>query len=422
MRLAASPTMRIIGQIVQTAKGCRGARTGRATPRERNDRDRPASRTCRRCRGPRGALGRATILALACAATAFPTGGTHGVAEAGGRQTDPRVAGLDDPEPAHGPGRPDDHAAPALPDKPEGPGLPPVPYALDAVPPFPPAADAAAPAAAANLTYGAVREHAHATTRDAATAVAAYADRLARTEARRVVAAKQWGLRRTPLLPPPPPEPADLPRLRTEPGLLSGPGLPPVITRIPTDDKVVFLTIDDGSEKDPELLRMLRELQIPVTGFLSDHVAGDDYDYFRRAARDGADMHNHSISHHEMTRLDYATQREEICEQQDILERELGERPTLFRPPYGAYDRDTLRAAAECGVEVVPLWTAEAFPDRIEWGRADRKLHPGDIILTHFRGEGEWDHGGDMVDVVRRVVDLATRQGFAVARLADYLR
>ncbi|MDT0308538.1 polysaccharide deacetylase family protein [Streptomyces sp. DSM 44917] len=253
--------------------------------------------------------------------------------------------------------------------------------------------------------------------RTVAKALEAYATSLKRAEARRLAAVKTWKLRRAPLRAPAPP--ADKPEVTSERGHLSGAGLPPVLVRVPTDEKVVFLTIDDGAEKDPDLLRMLNDLRIPWSGFLSDHVARDDYGYFREAHRQGAGVHNHSISHPELPALSYREQREEICEQQDILEEEIGERPTLFRPPYGAYDRDTLRAAASCGVRAVPLWAEEAFPDRIEWGREDRKFHPGDIILTHFRGEAEWD--GSMTDMVRRVLDTATRQGFAVARLEDYL-
>ncbi|RBM19519.1 polysaccharide deacetylase family protein [Streptomyces sp. PT12] len=244
-----------------------------------------------------------------------------------------------------------------------------------------------------------------------------YAERLERAEARRAVAAKRWGLRRAPLRPPAPPE--RKPELTAEPGHVSGAGLPPVIVQVPTDEKVVFLTIDDGAEKDPDLLKMLSQLDVPYSGFLTDEVAREDYGYFRKAVRDGAGMHNHSVSHPEMTRLSYAEQRKEICRQQDTLEKELGERPPLFRPPYGAYDRDTLRAAASCGVEVVPLWAQEAFPDRIDWGRDDRKFHPGDIILTHFRGEAEWS--GSMTDMVRRVIDAVTEQGFALACLEDYI-
>lgn len=251
----------------------------------------------------------------------------------------------------------------------------------------------------------------------AAGALAAYAHRLERSEQRRLKAVKTWGLRQTPLRPPAPPK--RKPEVNTEPGHLRGPGLPPVITRVPTEDKVVFLTIDDGHEKDPELLRMASELDVPYSAFISDYVAREDYSYFRRMRGDGVMIHNHTINHRELSRLPYATQYEEICAQQDTLEREIGERPGLFRPPYGAYNDDTLRAAAECGVRAVPLWAEEAFADRMEWGRSDQRLHPGDIILTHFRGDDLWE--GSMTDMLRLVLDTVTEQGFALARLEDYL-
>ncbi|MBB0245120.1 polysaccharide deacetylase family protein, partial [Streptomyces alkaliphilus] len=248
-------------------------------------------------------------------------------------------------------------------------------------------------------------------------AMLAHAERLERLEQRRIAAARTWRLSKPPLRPPAPPK--ERPTLVTEPGHISGDGLPPVITRVPTEDRVVFLTIDDGAEKDPKLLEMMRELDIPYTAFLSDHVARNDYDYFRRMHADGHGIHNHSINHREMPKLSREEQKREICRQQDVLEKEIGERPTMFRPPYGAYDRTTLEVAAECGVELVPLWAEEAFVDRMEWGRGDRKFHPGDIILTHFRGPNEWK--GTMPDMIRLVLDTATEQGFALARLEDYI-
>ncbi|MGK5529177.1 polysaccharide deacetylase family protein [Streptomyces sp. URMC 129] len=272
----------------------------------------------------------------------------------------------------------------------------------------------AAPPGEAVLGLGASQR---AQARSVADALGTYAKKLERAEARRVATAKRWGLRKAPLLPPAPPE--KKPELTSEPGHITGSGLPPVIVSVPTDEKVVFLTIDDGAEKDPELLKMMRELDVPYSGFLTDYVSRDDYGYFREAYELGAGMHNHSVNHREMPTLSYSEQREEICHQQDVLEKEIGERPTLFRPPYGAYDRDTLRAAKSCGIRVIPLWAEEAFPDRIEYGRADQKFHPGDIILTHFRGDDVWD--GDMADMIRRVVNAATEQGFAIARLEDYV-
>ncbi len=354
--------MSIIRQITQI--GVRGGalRSDRPQPPDRPDRSGRPDRSDRPQRSHRhlrraGGASLVTALAVSCAATAGPTGAGPG----------PR---LDEPLAAAG----------------------------------------------AGLPLGAAQR---AEAEYVAASVAAYADRLAQAEARRVAAAERWDLAAVPLRPPPPP--ARKPDLVSSPGHLRGDGLPPVITRVPTEDKVVFFTIDDGWEKDPELLTMLRELGIPYSAFLSDYVAKDDYGYFRRMHRDGAAVHNHTLHHKELPTLSYERQRREICDMQEVLAAEIGVTPRLFRPPYGAYDRDTLRAAATCGIEAVPLWMEEAWTRRFDYARTDRVLHPGDIVLTHFRGPEEWPGGGTMTDMVRRAVDEVTRQGFAFARLEDYV-
>ncbi|WP_406013600.1 polysaccharide deacetylase family protein [Streptomyces sp. NBC_00984] len=240
------------------------------------------------------------------------------------------------------------------------------------------------------------------------------------TPAVRARLAKKWGLDRPPLIAPRPP--AVKPRITTREGFeVKGDddSLPPVFTTVPTKDRVVFLTMDDGSEKDPELLQMMDELDIPYSAFLSDYEVSDNYGYFGEAQRLGVTLNNHTLNHPYLPGLSHAEQKREICDEQDIIEKQFGKRPRLFRPPYGNYNGDTLRIAKSCGIKAVPLWNAEAFPDHMEWREEDQDLHPGDIILTHFRGRAEWD--GSMADLVRAVMKTVTDRGYAVARLEDYV-
>ncbi|MFF3008036.1 polysaccharide deacetylase family protein [Kitasatospora sp. NPDC057940] len=229
--------------------------------------------------------------------------------------------------------------------------------------------------------------------------------------------AHRWGLQAPPLKAPP--RPATRPVLAQSQGVKLKDGRPPVVYRVPTDEKVVFLTVDDGSEKDPEFSRMADELGIPLSTYVSDYLARENYGYFRDLHAQGVEINNHTINHRNLKVLGYDAQRDEICRQQDQLEQQIGVRPRLFRPPYGEYNDDTLRAAASCGVQAVPLWNEEAFPDHMEWRYDDRRLHPGDIILTHFRGVDLWK--ASMPDLLRKVVNDVTAQGFALGRLDDYL-
>ncbi|WP_404870255.1 polysaccharide deacetylase family protein [Kitasatospora griseola] len=244
------------------------------------------------------------------------------------------------------------------------------------------------------------------------------AERESRQQQAELAAARHWGLAALPLKAPV--APAEKPELVAGPNVLLADGLPPVVRRVPTEDNVVFLTVDDGATKDPEFAEMAADLDVPLSVFLSDYLARSDYDYFRAMRDRGVSVNNHTINHPDLRRLGADALRREICGQQDRLEQEIGTRPWLFRPPYGEYTTAALRTAASCGVTAVALWTEEAFPDHLEYRYSDEKLHPGDIILTHFRDPAPgWK--GTMADMLRRVIDTATAEGFAIGRLEDYL-
>ncbi|RII21009.1 Peptidoglycan-N-acetylmuramic acid deacetylase PdaC [Streptomyces sp. YIM 130001] len=248
---------------------------------------------------------------------------------------------------------------------------------------------------------------------------AAKAEKKAAAHTALVAASKRWGIAKPPLQAPEPP--AKKPALTTRKGFEvdDQKNFPPVYTTVPTKDKVVFLTIDDGAAKDPRFIKMMSDLKIPYTAFLSDYVVNDDYAYFKKMQSHGVGLNNHTLNHRYLPGLSYEQQEREICGMQDIIEKQYGTRPTLFRPPFGNYNQDTLRAAKSCGIKSVPLWNAEAFDKRMDWREEDRDLHPGDIILTHFRGKDEWK--GGMPSMIRNVLKTVTDKGYAIARLEDYV-
>ncbi|MFD7445101.1 polysaccharide deacetylase family protein [Streptomyces sp. NPDC059909] len=194
----------------------------------------------------------------------------------------------------------------------------------------------------------------------------------------------------------------------------------PVISEIPTQDKVVFITVDDGAEKDPEFVTMMSELKIPFTMFLTDAAISSDYGYFERLQRLGNGVQNHTLTHPNLRTLGPAAQKREICGQQNRLKRHYGTTPRLFRPPYGNWNEGTRAAAKACGVEAIVLWRESMQIKNMQYQRGDRKLHPGDIILAHFRGPSDLK-GRTMTEMTANMLRRIQEQGFTVARLEDYL-
>jgi peptidoglycan/xylan/chitin deacetylase (PgdA/CDA1 family) len=229
--------------------------------------------------------------------------------------------------------------------------------------------------------------------------------------AARAAAFRRWGV---PVLPPPPAPPAVKP-VRTGGTLL------PVVSRIPTDQKIVFVTFDDGAEKDPKFVAMMRDLRIPFTMFLTDAIIRNDYGYFTPLQKLGNSIEDHTLTHPDLRTRDLSRQRTEICGQQQRLTHEYGVRPGLFRPPYGAYDTATRAAVRSCGgLRAIILWRESMQIKNLAFQDPGKRFHPGDIILAHFRGPSELK-GETMTVMVRNMLREIARQGYTVARLEDYV-
>lgn len=204
-----------------------------------------------------------------------------------------------------------------------------------------------------------------------------------------------------------------------DPGAVSGTRrLPPVVDHVATRDPVVFLTYDDGAERDPRFIGLVRERRLPVSMFLTDSVVGPGYGHFARLRAVGASIQNHTLDHPALRGLPYAGQRAEICGQQHKLRSRFGISPRLFRPPYGTYDTTTLRAAADCGITAVVLWRASANAEgELTYTRGHFGLRPGDIVSVP---SGE-TASPTLTERTERLLREIERRGLRVGRLEDYL-
>ncbi|MEV6959122.1 polysaccharide deacetylase family protein [Streptomyces sp. NPDC051207] len=195
--------------------------------------------------------------------------------------------------------------------------------------------------------------------------------------------------------------------------------LPPVVTRVPTRDRVVFLTYDDGAGRDPAFIGLVRERRLPVTLFLTDSVVGPGYAHFARLRAVGASIQNHTLDHLALRGLPYAGQRAEICGQQHKLTSRFGIRPHLFRPPHGRYDTVTRQAASTCGIRALVLWRATLTAGAgLTFTGGVPRLAPGDIVSVPS-AEGP---ALPLHTRTARLLETIEKRGLRVGRLEDYLQ
>jgi len=168
--------------------------------------------------------------------------------------------------------------------------------------------------------------------------------------------------------------------------------LAPVITTIPTKQKIVFLGIDDGAFKDPSVVDLMKQNHIKASLFLAQLFIGNNPDFFKQLTAEGSVVEDHTL-HHDTNMVktkSYTQQKNEICGMADYEARVYGRRPTLFRPPGGAYSDTMRKAAYDCGMKAVVTWIAKANGGAMQY-QLGKALRPGDIVLMHFRPEFKKD-------------------------------
>ena len=196
---------------------------------------------------------------------------------------------------------------------------------------------------------------------------------------------------------------------------------PTVFSSVPVTGKVVFITIDDGLEKEAGFIQMVKDFQVPMAIDLANLFISDDYAYFEKLYETGyVSIQNHTVHHPlSMPGLSASQQLDEIAGQQEILHKQYGVTPYIFRPPGGNYDATTIAATSQAGLKGVMMWKETMQISDMDYQTSAHRLSPGDIICCHFRGPAQLD-GETMVRMMTRLFRHIQEQGFTVADITKY--
>lgn len=202
-----------------------------------------------------------------------------------------------------------------------------------------------------------------------------------------------------------------------------------VFWHIPTHDKVIALTFDDGPNEPytSEVLKILKENDIHATFFL----IGSNVKYYPNAAREivkeGHVIGNHSYSHPLFLVLEKSKNRDrQIDLGERAIEEVTGVHCTLFRPPHGFRTPWLLKT-----LDKRDLTCVEWAEDGNDWNnvtseqivqRVLKNVKPGNIILLH---DGmNLKHGADQEKTVKAlpvIIDSLKARGYRFVTVPELL-
>jgi peptidoglycan-N-acetylglucosamine deacetylase len=163
--------------------------------------------------------------------------------------------------------------------------------------------------------------------------------------------------------------------------------------------RAIALTIDDGPSPEwtPQVLDLLRRYGITATFCQVGAQVGRYPSLVRAVAAEGHLIANHTWTHADLARASAATVGSELERTSDAIEKVSGQRPTLYRAPYGSWSNRVLTTCHT--MDMRPLdwsvdprdWARPGIPNIVKNIMAN--THPGSIILEH-------DGGGDRSQTV----------------------
>lgn len=199
-----------------------------------------------------------------------------------------------------------------------------------------------------------------------------------------------------------------------------------VVLRGSIDDNKVALTFDDGPDIrfTPQVIDTLNQYQVNATFFLMGARAAEHNGIVRRIQAEGHAIGNHTYWHPNLTEESLDRVQWEVSQTEEALMQILGFRPKLFRPPYGALNREIVELVGEMGYTVV-LWNV----DSLDWKQmgadviSDTVLGNAisdSIILMHDGGDWTMDLSGT-VNALHDIIPQLQQAGMEFVTIPELI-
>ena len=180
---------------------------------------------------------------------------------------------------------------------------------------------------------------------------------------------------------------------------------------VSTKQRVIALTFDDGPDPTwtPQVLSILQKKRVAATFFMVGQMVRAHPRFARQVQAAKFPIGSHSWSHPRHPRSPKA----EIERTDAIMQRVLGFKPTLFRPPYGIMNNGLVKVALSRDQNVIIWdsfgadWDKHATSATIA-AKVLKSARPGGIVLLHDGG----GHRAKTVAALPHIIDTLRKRGF----------
>ena len=181
---------------------------------------------------------------------------------------------------------------------------------------------------------------------------------------------------------------------------------------IDTEDKTIYLTMDEGYENGytPTILDTLKEKNVKVVFFVTEQFYDEHPELIQRMIDEGHIIGNHTCSHPAsgMPSLGLKAEYKDIKKLNDEIYDTFGYQMRLFRFPQGNASKQSCALLQQMGYSSI-FWSFAYYDydpeDQMDPGEAlDRCLdyiHPGAIYLLHAISKTNTEILGDFIDGAR---------------------
>ncbi|MFF2855889.1 polysaccharide deacetylase family protein [Peribacillus sp. NPDC058002] len=179
--------------------------------------------------------------------------------------------------------------------------------------------------------------------------------------------------------------------------------------------KRIALTFDDGPEDiyTPQILEILKQKGVKATFFVIGERAKKYPEQLRQIYKKGHAIGNHTWDHPHLPELTDQQFNKNIQSTTAEIEKIIGFKPDLFRPPYGEIEDRQVAMLNKQGYRSI-MWTA----DTKDWSgvyaeeilsRVKQDTRPGVIVLQHnYHASGQFE----TVKALPQIIDELRAQGY----------